>query len=181
MDNTPAGAPAPSPPLAIIAAVAADRGIGYANHLPWRLPEDLRHFKALTLGHRVVMGRKTWESLGRPLPGRENVVVSRQAEYEAPGALVVPDLAAALALPGAVGEAFCIGGAELYRNALPWARRLYLTEIDQRFPADTYFPDFDRKLWRECSRQRYRLEGTSGFSYHFVVYERIDSRNHPGR
>ncbi|KAB2842242.1 MAG: dihydrofolate reductase [Burkholderiales bacterium] len=158
--------------MAIIAALAADRGIGYRDTLPWRLPEDLRHFKALTLGHRVIMGRKTWESLGRPLPGRENVVVSRQANFTAPGARVVANLADALALPGAEGEVFCIGGAQLYRVALPLAQRLYLTEIEHRFPADTFFPEFDRQCWRERSHQTHRQADPQGFTYHFVVYER---------
>lgn len=152
--------------------MGADRGIGYRNALPWRLPEDLKHFKALTLGHRVVMGRKTWESIGRPLPGRDNVVVSRQAGFTAPGGQVVTSLTQALALPGDGKPVFCIGGAQLYRAALPLAWRLYLTEIDRRFPADTFFPEISREVWREVSRESHAAREPQEFSYHFVVYER---------
>lgn len=173
MDNTPAEARSPSPPLAIIAALAADRGIGLGNALPWHLPEDLKHFRALTLGHRVLMGRKTWESIGRPLPGRENVVITRQPDFVAPGAQVIGTLSDALRLPGATGEVFCIGGAQLYRAALPLAQKLYLTEIEQIFPSDTFFPEFDRRTWRERSRDTHRPGDPSKPSYHFVVYERL--------
>lgn len=172
VDNTPGGLTSPSPNLALIAAMASDRGIGFQNRLPWRLPEDLRHFRALTMGHRILMGRKTWESIGRPLPGRENIVITRQPRFEAPGATVVPNVAAALELPGNSGEVFCIGGAEIYRSALPWAQRLYLTEIEQTFPADAFFPDFDRQQWREISRETHASEATERLRFHFVVYER---------
>ncbi len=175
VDNTPGALPSQSPNLALIAAVAADRGIGYQNRLPWRLPEDLRHFKTLTMGHRILMGRKTWESIGHPLPGRENIVISRQAGFEAPGARVVQSVVAALALPGAAGEIFCIGGAEIYLAALPLARRLYLTEIEQTFPADAYFPNFDSKHWRELSRETRLSVGAEPLRYHFVVYERASA------
>jgi len=177
VDNTPGGLPSPSPNLALVAAVAADRGIGYRNRLPWRLPEDLRRFKALTMGHRILMGRKTWESIGRPLPGRENVVISRQADFAAPGARVVSSVAEALALPGANGEVFCIGGAEIYRAALPMAQRLYLTEIAHTFPADAFFPELDPSRWRESARETRQSEGADSFRYHFVVYDRAPARN----
>ena len=164
------------PLLTLIAAVARNGVIGIDNRLPWHLPADLKHFKALTLGHAVIMGRKTWESLPaqfRPLPGRRNIVVSRDAGYRAEGAVVVLSLPAALAAAGegeGDGEAFLIGGAQLYATALPLADRLQLTEIDASFEGDTCFPTIDPGLWREVARQAQR--GDEGFDYAFVTYER---------
>jgi dihydrofolate reductase len=160
------------PLLTLIAAVASNRVIGIDNRLPWHLPEDLRHFKALTTGHAVIMGRKTWESLPekfRPLPGRRNVVVTRNASYRAAGAEVVTSLPAALAAAGD-GEAFVIGGAELYAAALPLADRLQLTEIGAAFEGDSRFPVIDPGRWREAARESHR--GESGLDYAFVCYER---------
>ena len=160
-----------SPPLlTLIAAVAKNGVIGSDNALPWRLPEDLRRFKALTLGHPIIMGRKTWSSLGRPLPGRTNIVISRDPAFPAPGATVVDSLAAALAACAGARVAFVIGGAEIYRLSLPLAWRLELTEIDRDFPGDTHFPAIDPVAWRETARQRHRAE--AGFDYDFVTYER---------
>lgn len=159
------------PRISLIAAVARNGVIGKDNALPWRLPEDLRHFKAVTLGHPIVMGRKTWESLGRPLPGRHNIVVTRRTDYGLPGeCTAVNSLAEAIAAADDCGELFVIGGADLYTQALPLADRLYLTEIDAEFAGDAWFPDFDRSAWREASRQA----GTSeaGLRYAFVTYER---------
>ena len=132
--------------LALIAAVARDRVIGLNNTLPWHLPEDLQHFKRTTLGAPIVMGRKTWDSIGRPLPGRHNIVVTRQANWQAAGASRADSVAAALALAGEVPRVFVIGGAELYAQALPLADALYLTEIDAAFAGDAYFPAFDPSL-----------------------------------
>ena len=162
--------------LTLIAAVARNGVIGIDNRLPWHLPADLRHFKALTSGHAVIMGRKTWESLPakfRPLPGRRNIVVTRDAGYRAEGAVVALSLSAALAAAGegeGDGEAFLIGGAELYATALPLADRLQLTEIDASFEGDTWFPAIDPGLWHEVARQAHR--GDEGFDYAFVTYER---------
>ena len=147
----------PKPILSLIAAIARNGVIGIDNRLPWHLPADLKHFKALTTGHAVIMGRKTWESLPakfRPLPGRRNIVVTRNAAFRAEGALVAGSLAAAVALAES-SEAFIIGGAELYAAALPLADRLCLTEIDADFEGDTRFPAVDPKRWREASRSRY--------------------------
>jgi dihydrofolate reductase len=159
----------------MIAAMARDRVIGRDNTLPWHLPEDLRHFKATTLGKPVIMGRKTWESLPerfRPLPGRLNIVVTRSAEYQAQGATVVHSLEdAAKVGPGdAAAQRFVIGGAELYAHALPLAQRLEFTEIDIEVEGDAHFPAFDRRAWREVRREA----GTSadGLRYAFVTYER---------
>ena len=161
-----------SPRLTLIAAVARNGAIGLDNALPWHLPEDLKHFKALTLGHPIIMGRRTWESLGRPLPGRDNLVVSRRAGLQLEGAVVVSDLSQALAWVAERGrhEAFIIGGVELFRLALPQAHCLELTEIDQDFAGDTWFPAWVRQDWREASRTTYRA--AAGFDYAFVRYER---------
>ena len=162
----------PTTTLTVIAAVASNGVIGSANRLPWQLPEDLRHFKELTSGHAVIMGRKTWESLPpnfRPLPNRTNIVVTRDAAYRAAGAAVAASLPAAIAAAGA-GHAFVIGGAELYAQALPLADRLELTEIDASFAGDAFFPDFDRGAWHELARERHR--SASGLDYAFVTYRR---------
>ncbi|CAG4884944.1 Dihydrofolate reductase type 3 [Georgfuchsia toluolica] len=158
------------PLLTLIAAVARNGIIGRNNTLPWRLPEDLKHFKALTTGHPIVMGRKTWESLGQPLPGRHNIVITRDAAYHAAGATVVNSLEGALHLANDAEELFVIGGAEIYRLALPLADRLQLTELDADFAGDTHFPDVDRITWRETIRERHR--SASSFDYAFVTYER---------
>jgi dihydrofolate reductase len=159
-------------PLAIVAAVAANGVIGAGNRLPWRLPEDLRHFRALTTGHAVIMGRKTWESLPGALSGRQNIVVSRDAGYRAPGAEVAASLDAALALVRMPPPAFCIGGGELYRQAIARARLLYLTEIDCAFDGDTTFPEFDRRAWPERNAEAHASSGPDGYAYRFVTRER---------
>lgn len=166
------GAPAgvPEAPLALIAAVAANGVIGAGNALPWHLPADLRRFKATTLGHPVIMGRRTYESIGRALPGRANLVVTRQAGFDAPGCTVVGSLAAARAAARSADEAFVIGGGELYREALPAADRLYVTEIHASFAGDALFPPIDPREWREVAREVH--EGEAPFRFDFVRYER---------
>jgi dihydrofolate reductase len=154
----------------LVAAVAANGVIGADGKLPWRLPEDLKHFKALTLGHPVIMGRKTWESLGKPLPGRENIVVTRAAGYDAPGASVASSLDGALALCAGEPTAFVIGGGELYAEALPVADGLVLTEIQRDYAGDARFPPYDRAAWRET--QRKPQTGADGLRFDFVLYER---------
>ena len=158
--------------LTLIAAIARNGVIGVDNRLPWRLRADLKHFKALTLGHTVIMGRKTWDSLParfRPLPGRRNIVVTRDGSYRAEGATVANSLPAAV-IEADGGEAFVIGGAELYAAALPLADRLQLTEIDAAFEGDTHFPAIDHDQWRETTRETHRDE--AGFDYAFVSYQR---------
>ena len=167
------------PRLALVAAVAANGTIGARGGLPWRLPDDLRHFRALTTGHAVVMGRRTWQSLGRPLPGRQNLVVSRDAALAAPGAEVAPSLDEALALAHLPLPVFCIGGAELYALALPRADLLYLTEIARDFDGDVRFPAFDRGEWREAAREPHVAPPPDGFPYAFVTYERRRSDPRP--
>ena len=145
--------PASPPRLAIVVAVAGNGVIGVDNRLPWRLPEDLRHFRALTTGHAVIMGRRTWESLPRALPERQNIVVTRRPGYAAAGAEVAPSLDAALALVRLAGPAFCIGGAELYAAALPRAEEMHVTEVAGEHAGDTRFPAFDRSAWTEVARR----------------------------
>jgi dihydrofolate reductase len=158
----------------IIAAVASNGTVGRGNRLPWRLPEDLRRFKQLTLGHAVIMGRKTFESIlaatGKPLPGRENIVITRSHDWSGPGCRSVHSLEAALRAVPDGQDAFVIGGGEIYALALPLARRLYLTEIEQAFEGDAFFPEFDRSRWREVARERRVHEGPGGFGYAFVEY-----------
>ncbi len=156
--------------LAIVAAVAANGVIGRDGRLPWQLPPDLRHFRALTTGHAVIMGRKTWASLGRALPERQNIIVTRGPALGALGAEAAPSLQDALARVRLPAPAFCIGGAELYREALRRASVLHLTEIERAFDGDTLFPPFDRGAWREVARERHVHDGL-GFA--FVTYRRL--------
>jgi dihydrofolate reductase len=160
------------PSLVVIAAVAKNGVIGANNGLPWRLPEDLKRFRAGTTGHAVIMGRKTWETLPRALPERQNIVVTHRADYHAAGADVARSLDDALLRVARPAPAFCIGGAELYRLALLRADELHLTEIDRAFDGDTHFPAFDRSTWRETARESHRQADPGGFHYAFVTYRR---------
>ena len=158
--------------LSLIVAIAENGVIGAGGGLPWRLPEDMKNFKALTLGKPVIMGRKTWESLPkRPLPGRQNIVISRKADYVAEGARVVADLDSALWAAANVDEVMIIGGAEIYALALPKADRIYLTEVAVRPQGDTVFPSFDRAAWRESSRAAHPAT-ESAPAYSFVMLDR---------
>ncbi|MFB6722005.1 dihydrofolate reductase [Kribbella sp. NPDC056345] len=148
--------------IILIAAVGANGVIGRDNDLPWRIREDLQHFKQLTLGHTLVMGRKTYDSIGRPLPGRRTVVVTRQPDWAADGVQVVHTLEEALKEGG---DLYVAGGGEIYRQALPYADRLELTEVDQSPAGDVTFPAFDRSDWTETARDPH-----DGFS--FVSYRR---------
>lgn len=159
-----------APRIYLVAAVAANGIIGAGGKLPWRLAEDLKHFKQLTLGHPVVMGRKTWESLGKALPGRENIVVTRSPGFAPADAHVAASLEAALALCAGEPVVFVIGGAELYAAALPIAHGLVMTEIHRDYAGDVRFPDFDRRLWRET--QRKTQVAADGLRFDFVFYER---------
>lgn len=164
--------------LALIAAVADNGVVGRNNQLPWYLPEDLKYFKQTTMGKPILMGRKTWESIGKPLPGRTNIVITRQLDYQAAGARVVGTLEQALELAESIAtidgssELMVIGGAEIYTHALPLARRLYLTEVHARVTGDARFPDWDPAQWRECSREPHEAGENGSYDYSFVVYER---------
>jgi dihydrofolate reductase len=164
---------AETPRIALIAAIARNGVIGVDNRLPWRLPEDMKRFRALTTGHSVIMGRRTWESIARALPGRQNIVVSRTREASAPGVEFARSLDEALDRVRLPEPAFVIGGEALYREALPRAELLYLTEILHDFEGDARFPELDRARWRETSRTVHRaLDDAGGFAYHFAAYER---------
>jgi dihydrofolate reductase len=163
--------------ISLIAAVARNGAIGKDNQLLWHLPEDMRYFRETTRGKPVIMGRRTWESLPdafRPLPGRHNVVVSRNATFQAPGATLVGSLNEAIQLTeDTADEVFIIGGAELYRQALPAVQRLYLTEIASDFDGDVFFPPIQANDWTEISRSA--AQSASGLEFSFVVYQRTQS------
>ena len=166
-----------SPPrFSILVAMAKNRVIGKNNALPWRLSPDLKRFKQLTMGHHIVMGRKTYESIGRLLPGRTSVIVTRQPDYQVPGAIVAGSIAEALKVCSEGKEmnqeSFVIGGAEIYQQALGLCQRMYVTEIQQEFDGDALFPEFDPQEWREISREKHRLDEDDGLEYHFVVLDR---------
>jgi dihydrofolate reductase len=164
------------PELVLIAAVAEGGVIGLDNRLPWHLPEDLQHFKRQTLGCPVLMGRKTWDSLParfRPLPGRINVVLTRQIDWQAEGALRAGSLDDALAQLAGQPRVFVIGGAELYAQALPQADRLVLTEIEAQLGGDAHFPPWDRHLYTEIERERHHASAPNDFDFSFVSYQRI--------
>lgn len=158
------------PRISIISAMARNRVIGINNTLPWRLPEDLKHFKALTIGHHILMGRKTFDSLGKPLPGRTSVVITRSRDLQLPGCVVVHSVEEAISACSDDSEIFFIGGAELYTQALDVADRIYLTEIRADFEGDAWFPEFDPGHWQETERRPGRSE--SGLEYDFVVYDK---------
>ena len=156
------------PLVSLIAVVDRHGGIGRNNRLLVRLPEDLRHFKQTTLGCPVIMGRRTWDSIGRPLPGRRNIVVTRDPQWSAAGTESASSLDAALAMAGDAPKAFVIGGAQIYAQALPQADELVLTEIDAAFEADTFFPRWDRSAFRPVSRETFHSD--QGFDYSFATY-----------
>jgi dihydrofolate reductase len=158
--------------LTLIVARARNGVIGRDNQLPWRLPEDLAHFKRTTMGRPIVMGRKTWESIGRPLPGRRSLVLSRDPHYAAPGAEVVASLDEALARTAAEPEVFVIGGAQLYAAAAPRAQCLVLTQIDADFTGDAHFPAPDPAQWHEVAREHHPASGERPWAFDFVRYER---------
>ena len=163
-----------APRISLIVAVGRNGVIGREGTLPWRLPEDLKRFKALTMGHVMIMGRKTYESIGRLLPGRRSVIVSRQAGYAVPGATVAASLEDAIAAAGDVPEVFVIGGGEIYKVALPLAHRLLVTEVDASPAGDAYFPAVDAAIWRETARETHApAEGSDAPQFAFVDYERI--------
>lgn len=159
--------------VSCVVAVARNGVIGRDNAMPWRLPDDLAHFKALTLGKPVIMGRLTWESLGRPLPGRHNIVVTRNPGYVAAGASVVGSLDAAFAAAGAVPEAVVIGGGELYARALPRTDVIHLTEVDATPPGDTRFPPLDPAQWRETWREAHPADARHAHAFVFRRLQRI--------
>jgi dihydrofolate reductase len=165
------------PRITMIAAMARNRTIGVDNHLPWRLPADLRRFKALTTGHAIVMGRRTFDSIGRPLPWRSTVVITRQPDYAPAGVLVAHSLEAGLERAREAGESeeiFIAGGEEIFRLAFGHglADRLQLTRIDQDFAGDTFFPELDEAEWRLVEREDHAATAAVPFAFSFLVYDR---------
>ena len=158
------------PKLSLIVAIAHDGVIGVNNTLPWHLPEDLKRFRALTMGHHIIMGRKTYDSLNRLLPGRTTVIVTRNPHFKVEGALVSGSLQAALAQAAQDDEVFLIGGAELYREGLAQADRLYITEIDAHYAGDAFFPPFDKQQWQLVAEESHRSE--QGLPFRYLTYER---------
>ena len=156
--------------ISIIVAMAENRVIGRDNGLPWHLPADLKHFKAITMGKPIIMGRKTWESIGRPLPGRINIVVTRTPNFMADGCVVVHSIEEALA---GHDEAMVIGGAEFYRQVLPQATTLYLTLVHDVFDGDTFFPELDEQAWREVERSDFAADEKNPHAYSFIRLERV--------
>ena len=164
------------PFLSLLVAMSKNRVIGKNNQLPWHLPEDLKHFKALTMGHPIIMGRKTYESIGKVLPGRTNIIVTRQKNYVIPSAIVVDSIrsafAAGLEENSAKNEAFVIGGEEIFHQALTFSQRIYLTEIQKAFDGDTFFPELNSQEWREAERTIHFSEGIEQLEYHLVILDR---------
>jgi len=163
-------------PVALVVAMTGAGVIGAGGTLPWHLPADLRRFRRITLGHPVVMGRRTHESIGRPLPQRHNIVVTRRSDYRAPDCTVVHGLEQALQAAAGDGEVMVIGGAALYREALAGAGRIYLTEVHADLAGDVYFPAFDRDAWVEISREDHLPDANNAQAYSFVVLERRSAR-----
>jgi len=157
--------------LSLIAAVARNGVIGKDNTLPWHLPEDLKRFRALTTGHHIIMGRKTYESINRLLPGRTTVIVTRNPDYQVEGALIAGSLQHAVELCGGDEEAFLIGGAELFLDGFRLGDRIYLTEIDADFVGDVFMPPFDPAEWHETSREKHH--SSQGWDYSYINYDRI--------
>jgi len=177
-DQTPGGRPARlrGPIVSLVAAVAENGVIGKDGHLPWRLPDDWKFFKRLTVDHTVVMGRKTFDEIERPLANRRNVVVSRNPAFRPLGVTVVPSLEEALALGATEDEVFVIGGAEIYRQALARADRLYLTVVHAAVEGDTRFPEFDRAGWVLEEEKHHPADEKHAYSFTFRRYTRLRSR-----
>jgi dihydrofolate reductase len=159
--------------LSIIAAMSANRVIGSHNDLPWRLPADWKRFKSLTMGHHLIMGRKTFESIGQPLPGRTTVVVTHQTGYAPEGVLVAHSVEQALQMAAGDDEVFVAGGAQIYQQMFPRADRLYLTSIHEEFEGDTDFPEFEESDWQLISEEKHEPDEKNLYPYTFLIYERL--------
>lgn len=158
--------------ITIVAAMARNRAIGLEGRMPWHLPAELQHFKRTTLGKPVVMGRKTWEAIGKPLPGRQNLVVTRSAHFRAEGAQCVYSLESAIEHSGG-SEVMIIGGGELYRLALPLATRMVLTRVDCEPAADTWFPEWDMSAWRRVRSEHFPADERNAFAFEVLELQRI--------
>jgi len=161
-------------PNSLIVAMSENRVIGRAGRLPWRLSADLRHFQQLTMGHTIIMGRKTFESIGRPLPGRKSIVITRQRDYQPPGVRVATSLDEAERLAAGDSEVFYIGGGEVYRQVLPRIERVYLTLVHATVTGDTCFPEFPPDRWQLARRTDHTADEKNDFPFSFLVYERVE-------
>src|SRR5690606_308269 len=160
--------------ISLLVAMDKNRLIGKDNDLPWRLPADLAYFKRVTMGHPIIMGRKTYDSIGRPLPGRENIIVTRDTSYKMEGCKVIHSIDEILKLNEEHDqELFVIGGAEIFKEILPYSDRLYITEIDEEFEGDTYFPAFDKSEWKVISEEKGVKDEKNPYDYTFMVYEKM--------
>ena len=157
--------------ISLIVAMDKNHVIGKDNKIPWSLPADLAYFKKVTMGNTVIMGRKTFESIGRPLPGRQNVVITRNNNYTAEGCIIYNSIEDALETAGSK-DVFIIGGANIYREFLPYANRLYITLIEECFLGDTYFPEINYKEWKLTSKTKGERDDKNPYNYYFLTYER---------
>lgn len=160
--------------LTLIAAMAKNRVIGKDNDLIWHFPDDLKHFKKLTSGHHVIMGRKTFESVGFPLPKRTNIIITRQKDYQAEGCLIAHDLKSALALVKDDDQPFIVGGAEIYRQSLDFANTIELTLIHSEYEGDTYFPEFDLEVWKLARGEKREADDKHAHPFEFLTYKKIN-------
>jgi dihydrofolate reductase len=160
--------------LSTIVAASENNVIGKDNQLLWHLPDDLKHFKRTTKGHHVIAGRKTFESQGKPLPHRTNIIVTRNPDYRAEGCIVVNSLDRALELAQADDEPFIIGGEQIYRMALPLVERIYLTRVHAEFEGDTFFPELDMDQWKEISRDYYSKDERNEYPFSIIILDRIN-------
>ena len=171
-----------NPQLALIAALSSNGVIGRDNTMPWHLPADLKHFKRVTLGKPILMGRKTYESIGRPLPGRENIVISTNPGLEIAGCHTCTSLDTALTLAHKLnpqGRSMVIGGGQLYRLAMPLADRMYLTRVHAEIEGDTFFPEIEPNEWREVQREDFKADSQSQWDLSFIDYQRLPISGHP--
>jgi len=160
--------------------MASNRVIGLNNQMPWHLSADLKRFKQITMGHPIIMGRLTFEAIGRPLPGRTNIIVSRNPAYQAEGCVVVDSVEAAIRYGCQLAdEVFVVGGSTLYEATLPVADTFYITHINQDFEGDTFFPDFDRNLWAEVGREDVVDDADTSFTYSFLKLQRNSGMTYP--
>lgn len=158
--------------VTIIAAIANNNALGINNKLIWHLPEDLKRFKRVTNGHHVIMGRKTFESLGKPLPNRTTIIITRNKNYKANNCIVVNSLDEALKNAKQDKNPFILGGAEIYKLAMPIVDKLDLTIVHHEFEADAFFPEIDTSIWKEKSREKFKADEMNKFDYSFVTYEK---------
>ena len=161
--------------ISIIVATSENNVIGAAGDLPWRLSDDLKHFKSITMGKPIVMGRKTWDSIGRPLPGRQNIVITRQADFVAEGCIVVASTEEAITATAGADEIMVIGGSQVYSLFLPAAGRLYLTRVHAEIEGDAFFPEIDESAWRLVGDDSHSSDDRNAFDYSFLTYERADT------